>query len=107
MKTFTTTLALVTIVLLAMAHHRGSNLTLEVLGHRANSLIVVNEQQFSSANNVIFLDGLAPGTYPVKVLRPSYWGNQGVVFKGNIRVPHRSEVTAIISRRGRKGNTQP
>lgn len=107
MKTFTTTFALMSMALLSMAFQQGSNLTVEVLGHRANSLIVINGQQFSAANNLVRLDGLAPGNYPVKVLRPSYWGNNGVVFSGNIRVPQRSEVTAIITQRGMKVHAEP
>ena len=102
MKTFTTTLALVLTATVMMAFPRGSQLTIEVVGHTPNTMIVLNGQQYNSANNVVRLEGLAPGNYSVKVLRNSYWGNQGVAFSGNIRVPHRSDVTAVINRRGMK-----
>ena len=100
MKTFTTTLALVLTATVMMAFPRGSQLTIEVRGHRSNSMIVINGQKFNATNNVVYLDGLAPGNYPVKLLRPTYWGEHGVIFRGNIRVPHRSQVNAVISRRG-------
>ena len=102
MKTFTTTLALVLTATVMMAFPRGSQLTVEVVGHRPNSLIVINGKQYNSMHNVVRLDGLMPGNYPVQVLRPSYWGNQGVVFQGTIRVPQYSDVTAIITQRGMK-----
>jgi hypothetical protein len=100
MKTFTTTLAFILTATVMMAFPRGSKLTIEVMGHRPNTLIVVNGQKYNALNNLVQLKGLQPGKYPVKVLRPTYWGNQGVVFKGVIRVPHRSDVNAVISRRG-------
>ena len=107
MKTFTTTLALVLTATVMMAFPRGSKLTVEVVGHRPNTLILVNGQKYSSMHNTVQLDGLHPGEYPVKVLRPSYWGNQGVIFKGVIRVPRRSDVLAKITRRGMKVDAQP
>ena len=58
-------------------------------------------------NNVVRLDGLLPGEYPIKVLRPTYWGDQGVVFTGVVNVPHRSNVTALITRNGMKVNAMP
>lgn len=90
-----------------MAFPRGSQLTIEVLGHRANSMIVINDQKYNAMNNIVQLDGLVPGNYPVKVLRPTHWGDHGVVFRGNIRVPHRSQVNAVISRRGMTVNAVP
>jgi hypothetical protein len=107
MKTFTTTLALVLTASVMMAFPRASRLTVEVVGHRPNSLIVLNGQKYNALNNMIQLDGLSPGDYHVKVLRPSYWGDQGVVFSGMIRVPHRSDVTALITDRGMKVNSVP
>lgn len=107
MKTFTTTLALVLTATVMMAFPRGSNLTIEVMGHRPNTLIVVNGQKYNALNNVVQLNGLQPGEYPVKVLRPTYWGDQGVVFRGKIRVPHRSDVSAVISRRGMRVKAFP
>ena len=58
-------------------------------------------------SNTIFLDGLMPGNYKVQLLRPTHWGDQGVVFNGTIRVPQRSDVTAIITQQGMKVNTMP
>ena len=81
MKTFTITLALVVTAMFTMAHQRGSNLTVEVLGHRSNTMIVINGQKYNAMNNLVRLEGLTPGNYPVKVLRPTYWGDHGVVFK--------------------------
>lgn len=107
MKTFTTTLALVLTATVMMAFPRGSQLTIEVLGHRANSMILINGQKYNAMNNIVQLDGLLPGNYPVKVLRPTYWGDHGVVFRGNIRVPHRSQVNAVIGRRGMTVNAVP
>jgi hypothetical protein len=63
---------------------------------------MINGQQYNAANNLVRLEGLTPGNYPVQVLRASYWGEHGVIFRGNIRVPQRSEVTALITRRGMK-----
>jgi len=100
MKTFTTTLALVLTATVMMAFPRGSKLTIEVMGHRANTLVVVDGQKYNAMNNIVELNGLQPGNYPVKVLRPTHWGDHGVVFKGMIKVPHRSDVNAVISRRG-------
>lgn len=107
MKTFTTTLALVFTATVMMAFPRGSKLTVEVVGHRPNTLILVNGQKYSSTHNTVQLDGLHPGEYSVKLLRPSYWGNQGLIFKGVIRVPRRSDVLAKISPRGMKVDAQP
>ncbi|MCB9187044.1 MAG: DUF4476 domain-containing protein [Flavobacteriales bacterium] len=98
MKTFTTTLALVLTATVMMAFPNGSQLTVEVLGHRPNSLIVINGQKYSSLQNVVNLDGLMPGNYPVQILRPTHWGDQGVVFNGTIQVPGRSSVHAVIAR---------
>ena len=107
MKTFTTTLALVLTATVMMAFPRGSQLTIEVIGHRPNTLVVVNGQKYNAMNNVVHLNGLQPGNYPVQVLRPTHWGDQGVVFKGMIQVPHRSDVTALITRQGMKVNAVP
>lgn len=107
MKTFTTTLALVLTATVMMAFPRGSQLTIEVLGHRANSVVLINGQKFNATQNIVQLDGLTPGNYPVKVLRPTHWGEHGVVFTGNIRVPHRSQVSAVITRGGMKVNAVP
>lgn len=107
MKTFTTTLALIFSATLLMAFPRGSELTVEVVGHRPNSLIVLNGQKYNSMNNTVTLDGLAPGDYPVQVLRPTHWGDQGVVFSGTIRVPQRSSVFAKITPNGMKVDAQP
>lgn len=107
MKTFTTTLALVLTATVMMAFPRGSKLTIEVMGHRPNTLIVLNGQKYNAMSNVVKLEGLNPGEYPVKILRPTYWGDQGVVFTGVIKVPHLSDVTALITRRGMKVNAVP
>ena len=107
MKTFTTTLALVLTATVMMAFPRGSKLTIEVMGHRPNTMVVVDGQKYNATNNVVQLNGLRPGNYPVKVLRPTYWGNRGVVFKGMIKVPHRSDVNAVISRRGMRVDAKP
>ncbi len=107
MKTFTTTLALVLTATVMMAFPRGSKLTIEVMGHRPNTLIVINGQKYNATNNLLQLKGLHPGDYPVKVLRPTHWGEHGVVFRGVINVPHRSDVTALISRRGMQVNAVP
>lgn len=90
-----------------MAFNAGSQLTVEVLGHRPNSLIVINGQQYNSVQNVIRLNGLMPGNYPVKVLRPSHWADHGVVFNGVIHVPQRSDVRATISHRGMQVDATP
>lgn len=90
-----------------MAFPRGSELTVEVIGHRPNSLIVLNGQTYSSTNNAVHLEGLMPGDYAVKVLRPSYWGSQGVLFAGTIHVPHFSNVQARITPNGMKVDAQP
>jgi len=100
MKTFTTTLALVLTATVMMAFPRGSKLTIEVMGHRANTLVVIDGQKYNAMNNIVELNGLQPGNYPVKVLRPTHWGDHGVVFNGMIKVPHQSDVNAVISRRG-------
>jgi hypothetical protein len=107
MKTFTTTLALVLTAAVTMALPRGSELSVEVLGHRPNSMIVINGQKYNSLHNVVHLDGLMPGTYPVQVLRPTHWGNNGVVFNGTIRVPHMSDVTATIDRNQMRVDVRP
>lgn len=107
MKTFTTTLALILTAAVTMAFPRGSQLTVEVLGHRPNSMIVINGQKYNSLHNVVHLEGLQPGNYPVQVLRPTHWGNNGVVFNGTIRVPHMSDVTAIITQRGMQVQAVP
>ncbi|MGB0369235.1 MAG: hypothetical protein ACPGD8_07500, partial [Flavobacteriales bacterium] len=107
MKTFTTTLALVLTATVMMAFPRGSRLTIEVMGHRANTLIVIDGQKYNAMNNIVELSGLQPGKYPVKVLRPTHWGDHGVVFTGMIKVPNRSDVTALITRRGMKVNAVP
>lgn len=107
MKTFTTTLALLLTATVMMAFPSASRLTVEVIGHRPNSLIVLNGQKYNSMNNTLHLDGLMPGDYQVQVLRPTHWGDQGVVFNGIIRVPHRSDVTAIITQQGMKVNALP
>ena len=107
MKTFTTTLALVLTAMVTMAFQRGSQLTVEVLGHRPNSMIVINGQQYNSLQNVVHLDGLMPGQYPIQVLRPTHWGNNGVVFSGTIQVPNRSSVRAVITRNRMKVDARP
>jgi len=107
MKTFTTTLALVLTATVMMAYPTGSKLTIEVMGHRPNTLIVLNGQKYNASNNLLQLEGLQPGEYAVKVLRPTHWGEQGVVFRGVINVPHRSDVTALITRQGMKVNAVP
>lgn len=98
MKTFTTTLVLVLTAMVTMAFQRGSQLTVEVLGHRPNSMIVINGQKYNSLQNVVHLEGLMPGNYPIQVLRPTHWDNHGVVFNGTIQVPNRSSVRAVITR---------
>ena len=107
MKTFTTTLALVLTATVMMAFPRKSKLTIKVMGHRANTLVVVDGQKYNAMNNIVELNGLKPGHYPVKVLRPTHWRDHGVVFKGMIKVPHRSDVNVVISRRGMSVNTIP
>ena len=107
MKTFTTTLALVLIATVMMAFPRGSKLTIEVMGHRANTLVVVDGQKYNAMNNLVELNGLQPGNYPVKVLRPTHWGDHGVVFKGSIKVPYGADVNAVISRRGMSVKSVP
>jgi hypothetical protein len=107
MKTFATTLALVLTATVMMAFPRGSKLTIEVMGHRANTLVVVDGQKYNAMNNIVELNGLQPGNYPVKVLRPTHWGDHGLVFKGTIKVPHRSDVNAVISRRGMSVKAMP
>ena len=107
MKTLTATLALFLTAAVSMAFNAGSQLTVEVLGHRPNSVIIINGQQFNSMQNIVRLNGLMPGSYPVQVLRPSHWANQGVLFTGTIRVPHRSNVRATITQRGMQVNVAP
>jgi hypothetical protein len=107
MKTLTATFALVLTAAVTMAFNAGSQLTVEVLGHRPNSLIVINGQRYNSLQNVVRLNGLMPGDYPIKVLRPSRWANQGVVFNGVIQVPNRSDVRATITRNGMQVNARP
>ena len=107
MKTFTTTLALVLTAMVTMAFQRGSQLTVEVLGHRPNSMIVINGQKYNSLQNVVHLEGLMPGKYPIQVLRPTHWGNNGVVFNGIIQVPNRSSVRAVITRNQMKVDATP
>lgn len=107
MKTFTTTLALIFSATLLMAFPHGSELTVEVVGHRPNSQIVLNGQTYNSMNNTLRLEKLAPGDYSVQVLRPTHWGEQGVVFSGTIRVPQRSSVFAKITPNGMKVNAEP
>ena len=107
MKTFTTTLALVLTATVMMAHSNASRLTVEVLGHRANTQIVIDGKHYQSMHNLVHLEGLRPGNYAVQLLRPTSWGNQGVVFNGVIGVPHHSDVVASISPRGMKVDAQP
>ena len=107
MKTLTTTLALVLTAAITMAFNGGSQLTVEVLGHRPNSMIVISGQQYNLMQNVVHLNGLMPGNYPVQVLRPTHWGNNGVVFNGTIQVPNRSSVRATITQRGMRVDARP
>lgn len=105
MKTFTTTLLLVLSSGLMMAYPAASRLTVELVGHRPNTMIVINGQRYNGVNNMVQLNGLMPGDYPVRVLRPTAWGDQGVLFSGVIRVPQRSDVSAVIGQQGMKVRT--
>lgn len=107
MKTLTATLALLFTVTVTMAYSTSSILTVEVLGHRANTLVVIDGKKYNPSNNVVMLNGLMPGNYPVQLLRPTSWGDQGVVFNGVIRIPQRSNVTASITPRGMNVSAQP
>lgn len=107
MKTFTSTFALVLSAALSMAFPQGSELTVELVGHRPQSIIVLNGRTYTSASNALYVNGLAPGNYPIQIVRPSHWGGQGVTFSGTIRVPQRSSVLAIITPTGMKVDAQP
>ncbi|MDP6909170.1 MAG: DUF4476 domain-containing protein [Flavobacteriales bacterium] len=107
MKTLTSTLALILTISVLTASAYGSRLRVKLFGHRPNVTIVFNGQQYISADNIIRVRGLAPGDYPIKVLRPSHWGSHGVLFKGIIRVPRHSKVVAKISRNGMKVQSEP
>ncbi len=107
MKTFTTTLALVLTATVMMAYPSASRLTIEVAGHRPNTVIIIDGQTYNAANNLVRLEGMMPGDHQVKLMRPSSWGDHGVLFNGVIRVPQRSDVTAIITPQGMKVNSQP
>lgn len=107
MKTFTTTLALVLSVSVLSAMNAASQLHVEILGHRPNMKIVFNGQQYMSQGNTVMIDRLAPGDYPIQVLRPSHWGHHGVVFQGIVKVPFHSKVVAKISRGGMRVKSFP
>ncbi|MCF8278183.1 MAG: DUF4476 domain-containing protein [Flavobacteriales bacterium] len=107
MKTLTTTLALVLAVGFLAAMPSGSQLHINLVGHRPNMIIVFNGQSYSTAGNALNMGMVAPGTYPIKVMRPSHWGDQGVVYAGSISVPHHSDVTAFITPNGMKVSAQP
>lgn len=107
MKTYTATFALVFSALSSMAFPSGSELTVELVGHRPNSIIVLNGVTYNSVTNALYLNGLAPGNYPVQIIRPSHWGGHGVTFSGTIRIPQRSSVFALITPTGMKVDAQP
>lgn len=107
MKTFTTTFLLVLSSGLMMAYPAASRLTVELVGHRPNTMIVINGQRFNGANNMVQLNGLMAGDYPVQILRATAWGDAGVLFNGVIRVPQWSDVTAVIGQQGMKVKAAP
>ncbi len=107
MKTFTSTLAFVLSAVLMMAHPPASQLQISLSGHRPNSIIVLDGQQYVSANNFVFIQQLAAGNHTLQVLRPGAWGNQGVLFSGNINVPVASHVVATVGRGGMKVGATP
>jgi hypothetical protein len=107
MKTFTTTLALVLTATGLMAYPSASRLTVEVAGHRPNTVIIIDGQTYNSSNNLVRLEGMMPGDHQVKLMRPSSWADHGVLFNGVIRVPQRSDVLAVITPQGMKVNAQP
>ncbi len=84
-----------------------SRLHVKLLGHRQHVLIVFNGQQFASAENIMSVRGLAPGNYPIKVLRPGYWDGYRAIFRGVIHVPQHSLVKATITPNGMKVLTEP
>jgi len=107
MKKLISTLSMVFAVSMLMAFPMGSLLRVELQGHRPNSLIVINGQTYNTTGNTLSLQGLMPGDYNVRVLRPSHWGPNGVVFNGTIRVPNHSHVRAVIGANGMRVNAQP
>ncbi len=107
MKTFTSTLALLLTISVLTASAYGSRLRVKLFGHRPNVIVVFNGQKYMSSDNVIHVKNLSPGDYPIKVLRPTHWGSQGVLFKGVVCVPQHSKVVAKISPRGMKVHSEP
>jgi hypothetical protein len=107
MKTFTTTLALVLTATVMMAYPSASRLTVELAGHRPNTMILIDGQTYNAANNLVRLEGMMPGDHQVQLMRPSSWRDHGVLFKGVIRIPQRSDVLAVITPQGMKVKAQP
>ncbi len=107
MKTLSTSLALLFSAVVAFANPSASRLTIELAGHRPNTMILLNGQRFVAANNSILLESMMPGDYQVQLMRPTSWADNGIVFRGTIRVPHRSNVLALITPQGMKVNAQP
>lgn len=107
MKTFTVTLAIVLSSAVAMAHALTSSLTVQLHGFRAHIVVIINGKQYVANQNTVHLRGLMPGTYQIELLRPSYWGQQGLLFTGAVRVPTHASVAATITPRGMNVNAQP
>lgn len=106
MKHVVTTLGLVLVTLMTQAYQT-SDLTVR-LKRNGQFTVVVNGQSQVSNSSVFSFAQLAPGTYPIQVLRDNYWGSPSVLFSGSIRVPQASRVVATIDHHNRmKVNMSP
>ena len=99
MKASLLTFALAFVASVAMAYLPASSLNVTVLGRNPAITIVFNGQSYLAANNTLNLTGLAPGVYPVRVLRSGHPAH-GLVYAGQVNIPARANVNMTVRPNG-------
>lgn len=99
MKTIALSLLLALTTIVACAFHLGSSVNVTLMGHHPAMTIVFNGQHYRPGMNTLSLNGLAPGIYPLRVIRPGHPA-RAKVYAGNVRVPANANVHVTVNRHG-------
>jgi hypothetical protein len=99
MKTLVLTPILAMLSLVAMAFVPSSSIRIILAGQHPATTVVFNGQVYRPMGNVVDLQGLAPGVYPVRVVGPG-GPMGGVVYNGQVNIPAHTRVKLNVGRLG-------
>jgi hypothetical protein len=99
MRTVALSLVLALTTAVAMAFHPSSSVHVVLMGHHPAMTVIFNGQAYRPGMQQLTFSGLAPGIYPLRVMRPGHPA-RATVYAGSVHVPALSNVQVNVMPHG-------